>query len=199
MLTYRFNLSGVYAPEDYKKIAKKALAAARGASAVDTGAYRRSWRVSIVGDFLLVTSSLGYAAPVELGSSVHKVHKHAIRNALAKIGLTTGNVSLGAGTSLPFGAGASAPTSSRPAGATDTSRGNTSKASSIALLSPAELRSPALILSRLRAEAIQRPKLPSGLPTVSKSQLFNRTWLLAAIAAAVAIQQTEETEETEGL
>jgi len=190
MLTYRYNLSGIFSPEDYDKIAKKALAAAKGASAIDTGAYRRSWRVQVTGDFLLVSSSLRYAAPVELGSSVHKVHKHKIRNALAKIGLDTGTVSLGAGKSNTFSTGASASASSRPAAAT-LGRGTTSTASSITPLTLAEIRSPALILNRMRAQAAQRPKLPTGLPTISKSQLFNRTFLTAAIVAAVALQEEE--------
>lgn len=190
MLTYRFNLAGKFSPEDYDKIAKRALAAARGASAVDTGAYRRSWRTRIVGDFLLVSSSLRYAAPVELGSVVHKKHRHKIRNALARVGLGTGTVSTGAGTSTTF----STPSQGTPRPETQERPRVERTTPTVSPLTLDEVRSPALLRNRLRTQTITRPVLPSGLPTISKSQLFNRSFLTAAIAAAVTLQEEEEPE-----
>jgi hypothetical protein len=184
MLTYRYNLIGKFSPEEYDKIASKALKTARGASAVDTGTYRRSWKVRITGDFLFVSNSLRYAAPVELGSIVHKKHKHRIRNALAFLG--SGSVSLGAGTSTGFTSGKAPSVGSKA-----------TTASKVVPLTLAELRSPALLLNRFKPPVFARPKIPSGQPTVTKAQLFNRDYLLAALAAALLLKEKEVEEEEE--
>jgi hypothetical protein len=180
MIQYRYNLLGRFPQEDYKKIANKALAAAKGASAVDTGAYRRSWRVRLVGDFLLVSNSLRYAAPVELGSPVHKTHKHKIRNALARIGLSTGTVSLGQGIEADITTRVSPPVNRKQA---TPSQSGKRKQPSAPILSPQELRSPALLRNRF-----QLPKIP-------RPQFLNRAALLAAIAAATAARKEEVEEE----
>lgn len=167
MIQYRYNLLGRFPEKDYKKIADRALAAAQRASAIDTGAYRRSWRVRLVGDFLIVSNNLRYAAPVELGSVVHKTHKHKIRNALSRIGLKTGTMSLGQGADAPI----------------STAAQGTPKATStptIPSLTLQEIRSPALIRNRF------------NLPTIPKPQRQNRAALLAALAALAATSREEE-------
>jgi hypothetical protein len=96
MISYKFNLfSAGFRESQYKQVEARALSAARGASAVDTGAFKRSWNTRMQGDTLVVFSNLRYSAPVELGSSVHKVHKNKIKNALAKIGLQSGKQTIG--------------------------------------------------------------------------------------------------------
>lgn len=194
MITYRYSLLGKFSPEEYDKIASKALKTARGASAVDTGAFRKSWRVRLSGDYLLVSNSLRYAAPVELGSIVHKKHKYKVRNALAKIGLRTGSVSLGAGISTSI----SSPVKGTPrTGAQETTRvQNDPSLPVIPVMTPAEASAPALLLNRYR----QRPaKVSTGVirqPTISKSQLFDRNFLLATLATATLLRQRDqETEE----
>ena len=193
MITYRYNLAGKFATEEYDKIASKALKVAKGASAVDTGAYRKSWRVRLSGDYLLVSNSLRYAAPVELGSVVHKKHKHKIRNALSRMGLNTGSVSLGAGTSTAISTQTTnrvVSTSTRP------TRPSTPP------ITPAEVSAPALLLNRYR-QATRRPSDSLRQPTISKSQLFNRSFLLGALATATLLreepEETEEEDQPEGL
>lgn len=96
MISYKFNLFAAgFRESQYKQVEARALLAARGASAVDTGAFKRSWQTRMQGDVLVVFSNLRYAAPVELGSSVYKFHKHKIKNALAKIGLQSGKQTIG--------------------------------------------------------------------------------------------------------
>jgi len=193
MITYRYNLAGKFAPEEYDKIASKALKVAKGASAVDTGAYRKSWRVRLSGDYLLVSNSLRYAAPVELGSVVHKKHKHKIRNALSRMGLNTGSVSLGAGTSTAISTQTTnrvVSTSTRP------TRPSTPP------ITPAEASAPALLLNRYR-QATRRPSASPRQPTIPKSQLFNRSFLLGALATATLLreepEEIEEEDQPEGL
>jgi hypothetical protein len=186
MITYKYNLTGKFSPEEYDKVAKKALRLTRSASAVDTGLYRRSWRVRVTGDFLFVSNSLRYAAPVELGSSVHKKHKHKIRNALAFLG--SGSVSVGAGTSTGFTSGKA------PSQTPSQAPSQTPKA---VPLTVAELRAPALLLNRFKPQKVVVPSLPSGRPTITKTQLFNREYLLAAIAAAALLKEEEVEEEEE--
>ena len=179
MIQYKFNLLGSFPEEDYKKIADRALAAARRASAVDTGAYRRSWRVRLVGDFLFVFSNLRYAAPVELGSPVHKVHKHKVRNALARIGLGTGTVSLGQGVETTISSAPSSAPGTPRAEAPGTPRAAAARPN-IAPLTLQEIRSPALIRNRFT------------LPNIPRPQRQNRAALLAALAALAAAQEEEQ-------
>lgn len=103
MLTYRYNLLGLgYSTRQYKNVASRALVVARGASAVDTGAFRKGWTTRVVGDFLLVSNSVRYSAPVELGSIVHKKHQFKVRDALAGMGLGQGAIVLSTGASAVF-------------------------------------------------------------------------------------------------
>jgi len=197
MITYKYNLVGRFSPEDYPKIAKKAEAAAKGASAVDTGAYRRSWQVRLTGEFLFVSSSLRYAAPVELGSTVHKKHKHRIRNALARIGLGSGTVSLSAGVTAGFSSGKGVDittTTSSDNQDTDT-EDSTSAIPSISPLTPQEIRAPALLLNRFRTQRAVRPTVGNTSPSITKAQLFDRNFLLAALAAATLLREEEQVEE----
>ena len=194
MLTYRFNLAGRGTEKDYKKIAAKALRVARSASAVDTGSFRRGWKVSLSGDLLSLTNAVRYAAPVELGSSVHKKHKHRVRNALLRMGLGTMQTAVGSKVIA-----VTASQSDKVIGVTDgvlaeaaTPSGILQAASTVTPLTLQEIRSPALIRNRFKAAL---PTLPSGRPATTKAQLFNRDYLLAAIAAAVALSETEQEQE----
>ena len=54
-VSYRFNLIREGVREtSYTSIGQRALSAAKAASAVDSGAFKRGWKVRQVGDFLFV-------------------------------------------------------------------------------------------------------------------------------------------------
>lgn len=85
-ISYRFNLASSGAStKDYPLIAQRALRAAREASAVDTGAFKKGWTVGLAGDYLILSNRVRYAAPVELGSVVHKHHQFKVRDAVTEL------------------------------------------------------------------------------------------------------------------
>lgn len=133
MVSYRYNLLALgISTGRYRTTANRALRTARQASAVDTGNFRKGWRVRLVGDFLFVENSVRYAAPVELGSIVHNKHKHKVRRALSRIGLNNGILSQGQGVRSTF-------LESQPVSRT------------VPPLTLQEIRSPALIRNRFRS------------------------------------------------
>lgn len=137
MVSYRFNLLSL-GISDYRALANRALRIARRATAVDTGRMRRGWRVRLVGDFLFVENSVPYAAPVELGSIVHKRHKHRVRDALSSIGLTNATLTTASGNQSLASSEKSQP-----------------KKSKVVPLSLREIRSPGLISQRFKSRSIK--------------------------------------------
>jgi hypothetical protein len=167
MISYRFNLLSLGFPESsYKEVLARSEILAKGASAVDTGAYRKGWKSRLSGDFLFVSNNVRYAAPVELGSIVHKRHKYKVRDALSTLGLKSGVVDLGQGVKAPFSISANA-------GQTRKTLGRPKPI----ILSVAEVISPALLLKRFRPDPpkIQGPE--------SRSKLFNIAYLLGLLEA----------------
>ena len=197
MFTYKYNLRALgYPEEDYDKITKKALALARGASAVDTGKFKDGWTTKVQGDILLVQNGVRYAPYVELGSIVYKFHRYRIRKALASLGLTQGTENFGTG-EISFGEGATGTggnQSESSGGAPGTFTSPTPTLPQIQPITEQEIRSPALIARRLKIQRVQ----PQAVPTVQmipKAQLFNRSRLLELIVAAEIVNQQNNNEE----
>ena len=165
-VSYRFNLIREGVREtSYTSIGQRALSAAKAASAVDSGAFKRGWKVRQVGDFLFVYNQTRYAAPVELGSAVHKKHQYEIRDALARIGLRSPQISVGAGTY------------------TESRSNSSSKVKPLqTALSSSEIRSPALLLKR------------SNQSKVSLSNLFKISFLTSLLGQSNQGEPNEQSQ-----
>ena len=192
LFTYRFNLKELgYQEDQYKEVSSKALSLSRGASAVDTGLFRKGWHTSLNGDILSVSNPVRYAAFVELGSVVHKKHKHRIKKALAKLGLTKGSAAFGSKTLGSFGK------ATKVEGTASTVIISTPETTQkIKPLSEQEIRSPALLLNRFRTARAKPPTL-NPIARISNSELFNRDSLLKIIIAAEIARQTLNNNEEE--
>ena len=190
MFTYKYNLRTLgYPEEDYDKIARQALSLARGASAIDTGQFRRGWSTKVQGDILLVQNGVRYAPFVELGSIVYKFHRYRIRRALASLGLSRGTENFGTG-DKSFGEGKGASERGESPGSLPSVPAPTQ----IQPITEQEIRSPALVARRLKIQRVQ----PQALPTVQqipKAQLFNRSRLLELIIAAEIVNEQTNNEE----
>lgn len=201
MFTYTYNLRELgYSEEDYEKTAKKALSLARGASAVDTGRFRRSWTAKVDGDILTVSNTVRYAPYVELGSIVYRFHRYKVRDALSRLGLSKGTESFGSGTkSKTFGKSTSPRTGTEtgvPSGTEEVLQSSSSaQAITIPTLTEQEIRSPALLLNRFRTSRATTPTAPQTITPIPKAQLFNRSRLLELIIAAEIANQTLNNEE----
>ena len=195
MFTYKYNLRTLgYPEEDYDKIARKALSLARGASAIDTGQFRRGWSTKVQGDILLVQNGVRYAPFVELGSIVYKFHRYRIRRALASLGLSRGTENFGTG-DKSFGEGSTSTNGGQSStGQTRSTESSTPTLPQIQPITEQEIRSPALVARRLKIQRVQ----PQALPTVQqipKAQLFNRSRLLELIIAAEIVNEQTNNEE----
>lgn len=200
MITYTYNLRDLgYSEEDYEKTAKRALSLARGASAVDTGRFRRGWTVRVSGDILSVSNAVKYAPYVELGSIVYRFHRYRVRDALSKLGLSRGKESLGSGKSKSFGTSTGSRTGTET-GAPSGTEGVLQSSSSaptitIPTLTEQEIRSPALLLNRFRTSRATTQTAPQTISPIPKAQFFNRSRLLELIIAAEIANQTLNDEE----
>ena len=186
MLTYRYNLRSLgYFEDEYDKISSDALRLARSSSAVDTGKFRRGWIVRVKGDDLFVQNSVRYAPFVELGSIVYKKHKYKVRNALATLGLTRGIESIG---NFRKTFSTSVGSEQKPLD----SKIQIVSIPTIAPLTDQEIRSPALLVQRLRPKRQTRTRPARIIPT---GQLFNRSRLLELIAAVGIVNQIKQNNE----
>ena len=185
-----------YSEEEYQSIALKAQSLARGASAVDTGRFKRSWVTRVDGDILVVSNSVRYAPFVELGSAVYRFHRYRIKRALETLGLSRGKEQFGPGASKDF----STPVKPSPSKETREGQAPTTglpKAPQIQPITEQEIRSPALLLRRLTIPRATQPVVPSiNSIRIPKSQLFNRSRLLELIIAAEIVNENinEETQ-----
>ena len=204
MVTYRFNLLFQAKEEDYNKIRSQALRLAQRASAVDSGKFRRGWTARLSGDFLIVSNSVRYAAYVELGSIVHRKHRHKVLRALRGLGIGSPSTFIG-------GRASSTPTNlspeRRPEGTTTTSgreasSQRTTEDSSTGRIIPKvslqELKTPALIKQRLRLNVdIGNTARQQILSIVNnRSQFRSRSYLLPALAALAVSQGNENNQQT---
>ncbi len=194
MFTYKYNLRSLGFPEDqYNSISNRALSLARRASAVDTGRFKYGWTTTVSGDILLVQNGVRYAPFVELGSIVYRFHRYKIRRALASIGLTNGTEKFNNQPVKSFSVGGSEPKT--------TESSKEEKRTKVKIVSPTkplteqEIRSPALLLNRLKVDRATKQTAPKAVSKIPKAQLFNRSRLLELLVAAEIARQTNNNEE----
>lgn len=193
MLTYRFNLLFKIPESEYDALTGRALRTARRASAVDTGRFRNGWSVRRSGDFLYVTNSVRYAAHVELGSAVHRRHRHKVLNALRSLGIGTPSVSL-TGRSFTNNLSLEGNTTNRnTSSSTGSGVGKSTPSVPKSIISPQGIKSPALIRQRLgpNLNVVQNTRQQVLNTINNRSQFRKRSFLLPALAALAASQGNE--------
>lgn len=196
---YRFNLPEGLSDTQKKQLESLAIETARKASVVSSGRFKKGWRVKITGDTLVVDTKVPYAVYVERGMGYNKNNRYKVRDALNKIGFDTMFDSEIGSLIVPAVVGAttaSAITSqSSPSSSSNTAqdvqdRSTIERSPIDPFKTPAELRRD--LIESIRPDISRNTPSLGTINTPPNLNLFNRSYLLALIAAGLTYNEITE-------